>query len=136
MPSAWQPIVSMHSLWRDAILLVALAPLAYYIVAMIAALRFLGRKSASGGATAAAAKKLTPPVSLLKPVHGIDFGSTENFESFCRQDYPDYEILFAVNDDSDPAVPLIRDVAARFPERNIRLISGAAQIGANRKVNN
>src|SRR5580698_3570061 len=125
----------MHSLWRDAILLIALAPLAYYIVATIAALRFLRRTPKSPSA-ANSPKNFTPPVSLLKPVHGVDFGSLENFESFCRQNYPDYEILFAVNDDSDPAVPLIREVAARFPERNIRLISGAPQIGANKKVNN
>jgi ceramide glucosyltransferase len=135
MQAAWQSIMSMHSWWRYAILLVALAPLAYYITATIAALRFLGRKpnEASNSTTA---KSFTPLVSLIKPVHGIDFGSVENFESFCRQDYPAYEILFAVNDESDPAVPLIRATAAKFPERNIRLISGAAQIGANKKVNN
>jgi ceramide glucosyltransferase len=135
MLSAWQSIVMMHSLWRDAILLIALAPLAYYIFATIAALRFLNRKP-ENPSSSASAKNFTPPVSLLKPVHGVDFGSVENFESFCRQNYPDYEILFAVNDDSDPAVPLIREVAARFPERNIRLISGAPQIGTNKKVNN
>jgi ceramide glucosyltransferase len=140
MQSVWQSIISMHSLWKDAILLIALAPLAYYITATIAALRFLRRTSGNGdgvgAASAAAAKNFMPPVSLLKPVHGVDFGSIENFESFCRQDYLDYEILFAVNDESDSAVPLIRDVAARFPERKIRLISGAPQIGANKKVNN
>jgi ceramide glucosyltransferase len=134
MQSAWQSIVSMHSLWRDAILLIALAPLAYYIFATIAAFRFLDRKSKNASATTS--KNFTPPVSLLKPVHGVDFGSVENFESFCQQNYPDYEILFAVNDDSDPAVPLIRDLIARFPERNIRLISGAPQVGSNKKVNN
>lgn len=135
MQSAWQSIVSMHSWWRYAILLVALAPFAYYIVATIAAIRFLRRKpkAASNSATA---KDFTPPVSLIKPVHGVDFGSVENFESFCHQNYPDYEILFAVNDESDPAVPLIRATAAKFPERNIRLISGAPQVGANKKVNN
>jgi hypothetical protein len=102
MLSAWQSIVAMHSLWRDAILLIALAPFAYYIFATIAALRFMNRKSENTfGPTSS--KSLTPPVSLLKPVHGVDFGSIENFESFCHQNYPDYEILFAVNDDSDPA---------------------------------
>lgn len=136
MQSAWQAIESMHSPWRDAILLIALAPLAYYIVATIAALRFLRRKPASDSGAPSSSKDFTPPVSLLKPVHGVHFGSVENFESFCRQDYPDYEILFAVNDESDPAVPLIRDMAARFPECNVRVISGAPQIGANKKVNN
>jgi ceramide glucosyltransferase len=136
MQSAWQSIESMHSLWRYAILLIALAPLAYYITATIAALRFLRRKPASRSQTGSSQKEFTPPVSLLKPVHGVDFGSKENFESFCTQNYPEYEILFAVNDESDPAVPLIREVAARFPDRNIRLVSGAPQIGTNKKVNN
>jgi ceramide glucosyltransferase len=135
MQSAWQSIESMHSLWRDAILLVAFAPLAYYIFATIAALRFLRRNTKSDSGVTSQ-ENFTPPVSLLKPVHGVDFGSVENFESFCRQNYPDYEVLFAVNDDSDPAIPLIREVAARFPECNIRLISGAPQIGPNKKVNN
>ena len=119
----------LHAGWRDVVLLIAIAPLAYYITAILAALRFFRRERA---------RKLpsyAPPVSLLKPVRGVDFGSYENFSSFCRQDYPDYEILFAVKDESDPAVPMIRRVAAEFPQRRIRLIFGAEQIGANRKVN-
>jgi len=120
----------MHIGWGDVGLLVAAAPLAYYVTATIAALRFFHRERSRTFVS------YTPPVSLLKPVKGVDFASYENFSSFCRQDYPDYEILFAVNDDGDPAVPLIRRLAAQFPERAIRLITGAAQIGANRKVNN
>ncbi len=120
----------MHTGWRDALLLIAAAPLAYYVTATIAALRFFRRESAR------AVPFYTPPVSLLKPVKGVDFGSYENFLSFCRQDYPDYEILFAVNDDADPAIPLIRRMIAEFPALRICLISGAAQIGTNRKVNN
>jgi ceramide glucosyltransferase len=118
------------SFWRATILLLALAPFGYYLVATLAAIRFFRRERA---------KQLvgfTPPVSLLKPVRGVDFASHENFTSFCLQDYPEYEILFCVNDLSDPAVPIIRQVMAEHPERRIRLLSGAEQLGSNRKVNN
>ena len=119
-----------HPIWRVAILLLAIAPLAYYVVAMLAAVRFFKRER---GRTL---REFTPPVSVIKPVRGVDFASPENFESFCKQDYPDYEILFCVNDLSDPAVPLIRQLITKHPERKIRLLSGAPQPGSNRKVNN
>jgi ceramide glucosyltransferase len=112
-----------------AVLVVAAAPLAYYVTAILAALRFFPRERAR------VLPNYAPSVSLLKPVRGVDFGSYENFSSFCQQDYPDYEILFAVNEESDPAVPLIRRLEAEFPARRIRLLVGAEQVGANRKVN-
>jgi ceramide glucosyltransferase len=118
------------AIWRAAILLMALAPFAYYLVAIAAALRFFRRERSS------VRPSFTPPVSLLKPVRGIDFASYQNFSSFCLQDYPEYEILFCVNDLSDPAVPLIRRVMAEHPESYIRLLSDADQLGSNRKVNN
>jgi len=115
--------------WRDAVLLLAVAPLIYYAFATLAALRFFRRKRAR------ILPDYTPPVSMLKPVRGVDFGSHENFASFCRQEYRDYEILFAVNDDGDPAVPVIRRIITEFPGRRIRLFVGAEHLGANRKVN-
>jgi ceramide glucosyltransferase len=114
---------------RDAVLLLATVPLVYYTLATLAALRFFKRVRAR------VLPNYTPPVSLLKPVRGVDFGSYENFASFCRQEYPNYEVLFAVNDDRDPAVSLIRRIIADFPERKIRLLVGAEHLGANRKVN-
>ena len=111
-------------------LVLAGAPLAYYVVAIFATLRFFRRERA---------RRLTefaPPVSLLKPVRGVDFASYENFKSFCTQNYPDYEILFCVNERNDPAVPVIERVMREFPQRTIRILSGAEQIGSNRKVNN
>jgi len=122
-------MMAHSAMWRDAVLLLALAPLVYYVLATLAALRFFGR------ARARQLPNYTPPVSVLKTVRGIDFGSHENFASFCRQEYPEYEILFAVNDDGDPAVPVIRRIIAEFPERKIRLLVGAEHLGANRKVN-
>jgi ceramide glucosyltransferase len=122
-------LASLLTFGRDAVLVLAVAPLLYYMTAMLAAVRFF-RTRDSGTSS------FTPPVSLLKPVYGVDFGSYENFASLCRQDYPDYEILFAVNDDSDPAVPLIQRLTDEFPDRSIRLISGSERLGSNRKVSN
>lgn len=121
------------SLWhvvRDLVLVIACVPLMYYVIATLATVRFFSRERK---------RKLgsyNPPVSILKPVRGVDFASYENFQSFCVQDYPEYEILFCVNELEDPAVPLIRRLAAVYPDRNIRLLSGAPQFGSNRKVNN
>jgi len=111
------------------VLFLAVAPLAYYIAATIAAWRFFRRERKHK------LRNYTPPVSLLKPVRGVDFASYENYSSFCRQDYPEYEILFAVNDAADPAVPLIHRLIAEFPDHRIRLLVGAEDLGANRKVN-
>jgi ceramide glucosyltransferase len=115
--------------WRFFVLVLAAAPLVYYIAATLAAWRFFNRERARKIAPYA------PDVSLLKPVRGVDFGSYENFASFCLQEYAEYEILFGVRDDADPAVPLIQRLIAEFPQRRITLFVGAERIGANRKVN-
>lgn len=107
-----------------------LSSLGFYAVTSFSAVRFAARRKR------VQRSQYTPKVSVLKPVYGVDFGSEENFRSFCTQDYPNYEILFAVNDDSDAAVPLIRRLAVEFPERAIRIVSGAPFLGENRKVNN
>jgi ceramide glucosyltransferase len=111
------------------VLVLAATPLVYYVLATIAAVRFFRNERAQ------ILPNFMPPVSLLKPVRGVDFGSYENFASFCRQDYPHYEILFGVNDASDPVLSIINRVKADFPGRQIRILIGAEELGANRKVN-
>src|ERR1700691_5698131 len=63
-----------------------------------------------------------PPVSVLKPVHGLEARLKENIESFFRQDYPDYEILFAADEEDDPALAVIREIAARYPKIRCRVL--------------
>lgn len=113
---------------RWAILLLALAPFAYYLLAIVSALRFFGgRHEVPTG--------FAPPVSVLKPVHGLDREAYENYASFCRQHYPEYEILFNVADESDPAIPVIETIIRDFPKVPIRLLIGAEQLGSFNKVN-
>jgi ceramide glucosyltransferase len=120
---------------RWAILALALGPLFYYLVGIYSAWRFF-RVALRGAGQTSTANGEAPPISVLKPVRGLDPDAYENFASFCRQDYPEFEILFAVNDADDPAGPIVRKLIADFPGRSIRLLLVEEQLGPNAKVSN
>jgi ceramide glucosyltransferase len=63
-----------------------------------------------------------PPVSVLKPVHGNESRLKENIESFFRQDYPHYEILFAADEPDDAAIAVIQEISARYPNVPSRIL--------------
>jgi ceramide glucosyltransferase len=134
LPASLQHLSAIRIL-RWAILALALAPLFYYLVGIYSAWRFF-RVAHRGVDQERPAKGEAPPVSVLKPVRGLDRDAYENFASFCRQDYPEFEILFAVNDAEDPAVPIVQKLIADFPGLPIRLIVVTERLGPNTKVSN
>jgi ceramide glucosyltransferase len=113
------------------VMLLAVGPFVYYAMALYAAGRFLRRERRR----AAPPADFAPPVSVLKPVRGLDRNSYENFASFCRQDYPAYEILFCASDAADPAIPVVEQLIRDFPQVPIRLLVGAEPLGANDRTN-
>src|SRR5688572_8140564 len=75
-----------------------------------------------------------PPISILKPLHGLDDGLRENLLAICRADYPAFEVLCCAADPSDPALDVAREVQAACPERRILVLAGDSSGGLNPKI--
>jgi len=98
----------------------------YWLLACWAARRFFR-------AQPTVSPEFQPPVSILKPVRGIDAQALGNYASFCEQEYPEYELLFGFADPEDPAIPLVRQLQKNHPRLSIRVVTGPV-LGANRKA--
>lgn len=122
-------------MWWHAIRVIAyalaLGSFAYFGVALYAAWRFFER----GAPVGVVSDYSAPPLSVLKPIYGLDRETYENYASFCTQDYSDYEILFCVSDDRDPAIEVIEKLIKDFPARDIGLLIGSDPVGVSDKVN-
>ena len=81
-------------------------------------------------------RDFTPPVTIFKPLKGLDDGLEDNLRSFFDLDYPAYQLLFGVADRDDPAIPLVRRLIEEHPGRDARLVIGAPSFGLNPKVEN
>lgn len=92
----------------------------FLLLAVAGVLRFRGESQRLRAEKIDAAK--FPPVSVLKPVHGMEAQLRENIESFFRQDYPSYEILFAADEEDDLALNLVREISARYAHVPCRIL--------------
>jgi len=109
----------------------AASAITYYVIGIWSARAFL--KSVRDHKPSA---PFAPPISILKPLKGIDPEIYESLRSHCRQTYPDYEIVCGVSDPEDPAVPLVRRLQTEFPDARIQLLVCDKSLGANTKVSN
>lgn len=112
------------------VLWVAAIPLIYYLLVLYSAAQFF-RAPLEANAPKSA---LTLPVSILKPLRGLDPEAYENLASFCRQDYPDYEIVFCADRNDTLVLPVIDKLIHDFPERRIRVLFGSGRDASNDKV--
>ncbi|HET8667458.1 MAG TPA: bacteriohopanetetrol glucosamine biosynthesis glycosyltransferase HpnI [Terriglobales bacterium] len=115
--------------------LLAFCGCGYYLLCIVSAYSFQ-RDSVRSKRAAAATPPFTPPVSILKPLRGTDRHMMECFRSHCRQDYPEYEIIFGVSEADDPAIALVEQLKREFPARRIELVFCTQKLGANVKVSN
>lgn len=77
-----------------------------------------------------------PPVTIVRPVRGIEAFSRETAISGLELDYPRYSTIFCVADAHDPIIPLIEELIGRYGAEKVRLIVGDVPVSANPKLNN
>jgi ceramide glucosyltransferase len=83
-----------------------------------------------------ASDEFAPTATILKPIAGDEPFLYENLASFCAQDYPNFEVVFCLHAESDPALPVVARVAAEFPDAHPRIAIGHAAACANPKIAN
>ena len=110
------------------LLILAASPFVYYAIVLFSAANYRRRNAA------ASQPVFKPPVSILKPIRGLDPDSYENLASFCRLDYPDYEIIYCVDPEDEAVHQLLDRLSRDFPKHPVRVINGSGRIATNDKV--
>jgi ceramide glucosyltransferase len=122
---------------QDALLHIYWLPMAlafgaalYAVVAVVA--------SRVSTARAAARERLAAPtpVSVLKPLCGAEPRLFENLATFCEQTHPSFEVICGVSRMDDPAIAIVHQLQAAYPQRRISLVVDPRIHGTNLKVSN
>jgi ceramide glucosyltransferase len=123
--------------WR-ALLVLALAgsftSTVYLALTLVATVRHRRRARLAQVAASTTASISLPPVTIFKPVHGMEEQLAANLESFFQQDYPDYEIVFGARDADNPAAKVAEEIRARYPQIPSRMIFSGPPAWPSAKV--
>src|SRR5260370_24268810 len=119
----------MHLLLSVGAAVLALCGMGFYALCLLAARKFLRDSQKPAPA-------FTPPVSILKPLRGVDPQMYESFRSHCVQDYPEYEIIFGVGEAVDPAVEAVHRLMREFPPCQIQFVVCPDVLGNNLTTSN
>jgi ceramide glucosyltransferase len=116
--------------WSTALLIPVVCSAAYWLLTAAAVARFFARppRGRRGGGR-------RPRVSLIKPVCGLEKGLEENLATSLEQDYPDYEVVYAVQRPDDPALPVLERLRARAPGK-VKVVLDEACAGPNGRLCN
>ncbi len=113
---------------RDVFLVAAAIPFIYYLIVIYSAWRYFRQPASEPD------PDFTPPVSILKPFRGMDPDAYENLASFCRLDYPSYEMVFCVDPDDEAIQSVLANLTAEFPQCRVRVLQGSGRAATNDKV--
>lgn len=104
----------------------------YALLSMTTALLYACRRSSAGSGGEA----FLPPVTVLKPVYGLERDLKAWLRTACQQDYPEYQVVFCVQNPADPALRVVREIQEEFGEGLVSIALRDIRIGPNGKVNN
>ena len=124
-------------LWRALLGLASFGLVSSFVflfLVIIAALRFKRRSVAERQAVLSFPSDQLPPVTIFKPVHGMEERLEQNLESFFQQDYPDYEIIIGARSQDDPAILLAEKIRRRYPQVKSRIVISGPPEWPNAKV--
>ena len=114
-------------------LLLSVSAIVYYSLAIYAATQFFVKSKIQ---SAQANFTFHPAVTILKPICGADDRTYENLASFCRQDYPNYQIVFGIQNQTDPSIAVVQKLIQDFPTVDIQAVVSNRIHGTNLKVSN
>ena len=106
----------------------------FLIMTLVAAARFRRHARHAAAQALATPDSSLPPVTILKPVHGMEEKLEKNLESFFQQDYPEYEIIFGGRDAENPALKIAQRVRARYPQIKSKIVLSGPPTWPNAKV--
>ncbi len=114
--------------------LATIASIVFYLLSGLALISFLRSRRQLSRCDRTGAP--LAPVSILKPLKGMDAEIWESFCSHADQRYPEFELVFGVSDRADPACEVVRKLQEKYPTRTIKLIVCEQVLGTNIKVSN
>jgi len=112
-----------------------LCSLSFYFLSTLSLASFLSHSRKKIRQTAFPENQL-PPISILKPLKGVDPEIWESFCSHSEQDYPEFELIFGVSDSRDPAIDVVHKLQTKYPNLSIKLMVCDQVLGTNIKVSN
>jgi ceramide glucosyltransferase len=124
LPMSW-----VTSILEVLLLVPCLMAIWYYCSAIFSALELFSQPTTIDAT-------FQPPITILKPICGVDRDAYANLASFCRQDYPQFQMICGVCDEHDPGIAVVRQLIKDFPAVYIRLVVSDRRIGTNPKVSN
>ena len=115
--------------WIALLLVPVVTSWVYWVATSAVMLRFFRKRRREGACW-------HPTVSLIKPVCGLEKNLYRNLSTACRQAYPEYEVIFSVQDSADPALPLLVRIRDENPGVLVRIVVDRASAGPNGRLSN